>query len=673
MPRKRKLKIKLNRADKWRVVLTDTSPEEVPIIVSNDGLYKNLHSQDGKSVHFKKLMEAIVLTTDNKDHTIPLRYNIVKDARSVRTLSLLHPKGQVMLANFYEKYEELICEYASGSPFSIRAPKKIGGSFYVPSPLQDRNLYKNASVDTIEIDKLVRNPASYFAYSGYGMLYQFFSSNDHIRLEKKFRYQLSLDVSKCFDSIYTHSMAWATKSKAEAKENTFALTFGNQFDKVMQRLNHNETSGICIGPETSRIFAEIILAKVDQNARLSLESQDIRDGVDYECRRYVDNYYVFANSVTIAEQVEHEIALALREYNLHLNDGKREFERRPFYSRKSLVIDEVNKSLSSHWAKLFDTIPLPPDGKKVLMPKRIFRYRSLFGKLTREVKAACYSSELGYDAVSNYVIGAIRRKVIAVADGYEGLSSLEENPIIDRDYRQMLYFLLDVGFYFFTLHPSVASSLRLSHALVRVAQHLREYDAEGLEILKEASLRWTSQLAKSPSFEGLFSKSSVVPIEILNILISVQQFGGDGQLEHELITLAKLDEQKNGYFQLVVKLFLYSDRPEFDQQRSEIWKLACAHVLAPKHLERDAGAVHLLLDVLACPYIDKPKRAELLSEVWNRLRSDVWKSELGKDEISAAQAEAVVVEFELQHWFVRWDSVDLLNMIEKKELSNVYA
>jgi hypothetical protein len=658
MPSKRKSKIKLNRADKWRVVLTDTSPFEVPIIVSNDGLYKNLHGLNGKSAHFMKLIEAIVLNVDSKVSTVPLRYNIVKDARSVRTLSLLHPKGQVMLASFYEKYEELICEYASRSPFSIRAPKKIGGAFYVPSPLQDKNLYKNATVDTTEIDKLVRNPASYFAYSGFSMLYQFFASNDHIRLEKKFRYQLSLDVSKCFDSIYTRSMA---------------LTFGNQFGKVMQRLNHNETSGICIGPETSRIFAEIILAKVDQNARKNLEMQGVRDGVDYECRRYVDNYYVFANSTDIAEKVEHELALALREYNLHLNDGKREFDKRPFYSRKSLVIDEVNKSLGSHWAKLFDTIPLPLDSKKVVMPKRIFRYRSLFGKLTREIKAACYASGLGYDAVANYVIGAIRRKVIDVADGYQGLRSLDESPIIDRDYRQMFYFLLDVGFYFFTLHPSVASSLRLSHALVRVAQHLREFDPEGLEILKEASLRWTSQLAKSPSFEGLFSKSSVVPIEILNILISIQQFGGDGQLEHELIALAKLDEQKNGYFQLVVKLFIYNDRSEFDQQRSEIWKLVCAHVLAPKHMERDAEAVHLLLDVLACPYIDKPKRAELLSEFWNRLRSNVWKSELGKDEISAAQAEILVAEIETHHWFTRWDSVDLLNMIEKKELSNVYA
>lgn len=41
--------------------------------------------------------------------------------------------------------------------------------------------------------------------------------------------------------------------------------------------------------------------------------------------------------------------------------------------------------------------------------------------------------------------------------------------------------------------------------------------------------------------------------------------------------------------------------------------------------------------------------------------------------INVAGANALVEEIQQQHWFVRWDSVDLLNMIEKKELSSVYA
>ncbi|WP_182357063.1 antiviral reverse transcriptase Drt3b [Komagataeibacter europaeus] len=664
----RKLRVKLDKADKWRVVITDTSPLEVPIIVSNDGFYKNLHGMDKKSAHFKKMINALVLEDDGKGYTIPLRYNIVKDSRSVRTLSLLHPKGQAILATFYQKYEELICEYAGRGPFSIRAPKKVGGSFFIPSTMEDKNRYKNATVDMTGLEKLVRNPASYFSYSGYDRLYKFFSSSDHTLLEKKYRYQLSLDISKCFDSIYTHSMAWATKSKKEAKENTFASSFGNNFDKVMQRLNHNETSGICIGPEVSRIFAEIILAKVDQNARQNLERKKhpIRDGIDYECRRYVDNYYVFTNDPAVADLVEHELSIALREYNLHLNTGKREFEKRPFYSKKSLVIDEINKSLSASWEKLFESVFLPGSGKKVLYPRYIYKYRSLFGKFTREVKAACFASELGYDAVANYVIGAVRKKSIDIADGYVYLLSLEDSPVVDVNYRKMFFLLLDVGFYFFTLHPTVASSLRLSHTIVRIAQHLQKYDPEGFDILKEASLRWASQLARSPSLEGLFSKESVIPIELLNILISLQQFGADGQLEHHLISLAKLDRRNLGYFELVVKLFIYGNRPQFSDQRDEIWGIICQRVSSEKSLSKSSEIVHLLLDTLACPYLDRVKRAELLHASWSRMGSN-----LGS--LSVTEAEALVDEIQQQHWFVRWNGVDLLNMIEKKELSGVYA
>ncbi|MBS1087307.1 hypothetical protein [Gluconobacter sphaericus] len=215
MPSKRKSRVKLDRADKWRVVLTDTSPLEVPIIVSNDGFYKNLHGAAKKSALFKKMIDALIIEDNGKGFTIPLRYNIIKDSRSVRTLSLLHPKAQVMLARFYQKYEELICEYAGRGPFSIRAPKKVGASFFVPSSMENKNRYKNATVDVTGLDKLVRHPASYFSYSGYDRLYKFFSSNDHIVLEKKFRYQISLDISKCFDSIYTHSMSWATRFRGQ--------------------------------------------------------------------------------------------------------------------------------------------------------------------------------------------------------------------------------------------------------------------------------------------------------------------------------------------------------------------------------------------------------------------------------------------------------------------------
>jgi hypothetical protein len=458
------------------------------------------------------------------------------------------------------------------------------------------------------------------------------------------------------------------KSKDEAKDNIFAQTFGNHFDKVMQRLNHNETSGNCIGPEISRIFAEIILARVDLNVLSELAKMKIRNIEDFECRRYVDNYYIFTKNEETAEKVEHELSLALREYNLHLNVGKREMDKRPFYSRKSLVVDQVNATLNVNWDRLFDEPYIMADGRRVLRPKRIFKYRNLFGKFTREIKAACYASGQGYDAIANYVIGAIRNKATKLADDFQALLEEDEPDVDLNHHRQILYFLLDVGFYFFTLHPTVASSLRLSHALVRIAQHLQEHDEEGLEIMQEAALKWASQLARAPSFEGLSSKRAVVPIELLNVLVSLQQFESDGHLEHQLIGIGKLDAKDEGYFHLMVKLFIYGNRSKFAQQRKEILKNICTSLTSTKNIQKDAEAVLLMMDTLSCPYLRKADRADLLYEVWNNLTGLQ-----AQGALTRAAASQLINEFEGEPWFIQWDGVDLLNMIEMKELSAVYA
>lgn len=78
---------------------------------------------------------------------------------------------------------------------------------------------------------------------------------------------MTLDVSKCFDSIYTHGLSWAVKDKAFTKTHVdVSTTFAQAFDQVIRHGNHNETNGIPIGPEASRIFAEILFQEIDRRA-----------------------------------------------------------------------------------------------------------------------------------------------------------------------------------------------------------------------------------------------------------------------------------------------------------------------------------------------------------------------------------------------------------------------
>ena len=660
-------KATLHRSDKYRAILTDTAPYELPIIFSNDGFYKNLVRYNSRSMspQLKKLIDALIFKP--RQYTVPLRYDIVKGAESIRTLSLLHPHGQVQVAEFYGKYDQLICEYAGRSPYSIRCPKQVGTKFFFKCPLADKNKLNDSSVRTTDVDRLVRNPATYFSYAGFNRLYRFFLSDDHVRLEKKFNYLLSLDISKCFDSIYTHSIAWAVKDKDLAKDNRFAGAFGNGFDKLMQQLNHSETSGICIGPEASRIFAEIILAKVDQTAFNRLFKQKIYSRSHYECRRYVDNYYVFAESEEVLASVKHEISTALREYKLHLNNDKSERFTRPFYTKKSLTIDRVNQSIQQLWEKTFETES--HQGRRFQIPLRIYKHRSLFGNFTRKVKAACYSSDSGYDAIANYVVAAMKRKLIELVDNYEEISNSKVSGFQPLHYRQLMLFMLDVGFYFFTLYPTVASSLRLSHMVVLVAQHLKRHDAEGFEIVGEYTLRWASLLVKSPTFSALFRRPGVVPIELLNVVVSLQPFSNDGSLESDLLKMAKLDNSDDRYFQTIVRLFIYKQHPEFKEKRDSVFRSACKRLKSGTHITQQAEHTHLLLDLLSCPFVSLSERAILLLDLWPTLKQE--QPSIGP--ITRKSAGQLVAEIEKQHWFVRWQGINLLNTIEKKELSTVYA
>ncbi len=86
------------------------------------------------------------------------------------------------------------------------------------------------------------------------------------------RYLLHADVQNFYPSIYTHSIDWAMHGKVAAKTAHKAgkVTFGARLDKAFQTSQDGQTSGICIGPDTSLIVAECIMARVEEGIRTRL-------------------------------------------------------------------------------------------------------------------------------------------------------------------------------------------------------------------------------------------------------------------------------------------------------------------------------------------------------------------------------------------------------------------
>ena len=516
----------VRRGDFLRAVVTDTLPEEVPIIFSNDGFYHNLSKSVPQSAQAALFVETLL--DPERAYTKPYRYSVLKDAKSARGLSLIHPSAQLATAHFYSKYDSLICYYGNRSEASLRAPAKIGSTFFVRGPISQRNHFRRSGIDTVTIDNSVSNPASYFAYNKISRAHEFFDSNEYLHLEKKYKIFRTLDVSKCFGSIYTHTLFWAVSDVQTAKDNTNSTGFANEFDRLMQSMNYNETNGICVGPEISRVFAEIIFSEVDRRILRTLADKNMIFRKDYEFRRYVDDYYVFAQDEATADRVTAATQTCLAEFNLHLNESKMSTIYRPFFTKKSQIISDTNASITAFFARFIGEVSIDDD--VALVPKRVLRTDSLIRSLVSAVKATCLLHSTGYDTVSDYIVAACSKRVTDLSDGFAALGDSDRPE--NEKYISAIMVLIETIYFFYTVNPTVRSSLNVARSTITSTRLFRENFSDRLPYLSENIVRWTLDLANSISRNSRHKDLTAIPVEVLNILTRlIQRWGFEGWRE----------------------------------------------------------------------------------------------------------------------------------------------
>lgn len=125
---------------------------------------------------------------------------------------------------------------------------------------------------------------------------------------------LLADISQFYHSIYTHSIAWAFHTKAIAKANHGHMLFGNRIDALVQRGQDRQTFGIPIGPDTSLVIAESVLAEVERNVLQRLPN--LR-GI-----RFIDDYELCFPDLGSAENALSVIQEELQQFELQLNPKK---------------------------------------------------------------------------------------------------------------------------------------------------------------------------------------------------------------------------------------------------------------------------------------------------------------------------------------------------------------
>ncbi len=134
----------------------------------------------------------------------------------------------------------------------------------------------------------------------------------------EFTHLLHTDVTDCYGSLYTHSVAWALHGQDTAKENRQnRKLLGNCIDAHLQAGRYGQTNGIAQGSVLMDIIAELVLGYVDVRISKRLVPCD-----DIRIVRYRDDYRIFANNDERVDQVLKIVSDELRAVGMKLSSTK---------------------------------------------------------------------------------------------------------------------------------------------------------------------------------------------------------------------------------------------------------------------------------------------------------------------------------------------------------------
>jgi len=256
--------------------------------------------------------------------------------RFAQTVSRLHSLPSEFTLNRPGKFKA-----AELARHNLARKHKLRRVLGIPNPVHFFNLAKEIVDSWSDIEKIVQK-------SNLSVTKPLFSSTDeraivpetsppdwpHLRAQYRVnrRYLLMTDILQFYPSVYTHSLPWAIHSRSEAKkkQHDFSL-LGNRLDFWVRCAQDKQTRGIPIGPDTSRVLAELLLSAVDKELTSQIEK--------IHGFRAIDNYELSLQSRSEAEEALAVLQNILSRFELQLNESKTRILELPF-------------ELSSSWPRL---------------------------------------------------------------------------------------------------------------------------------------------------------------------------------------------------------------------------------------------------------------------------------------------------------------------------------
>lgn len=723
---KKRKKIKLNYS-KERVLFSDVLPYECPIIFSNRYLYRFLAKYlwvgevKGKFnvlTQKKRLDEkganafcALLFGCYEEGKGIgilqhrlnalfyPFQFNIAHKTNKNRTLSIIHPYNQWQIVEFYEQYKYSILYLCNQSKYSIRKPHKIAQYFYYRDRLH-RKLSGHES-DKVELFfNEYENLKTYFSYEKYSNIYKFYEDYRYQRAEKKFKHLVKFDLQSCFDSIYTHTISWATaggSDKVKVLPGYHGAWVGDAFDNLMQSVNARETNGIVIGPEFSRIFAEIILQYIDQKVEHELlNEKKLRHKSNYECYRYVDDYFLFYNDEKDRKFFMESLTKWLKEFKLQISPSKTEEFERPFITKITLAKLQTEDLLSDIFSvplweevesksieeKEDDTDDVDSDKDNDILEKRFNIYLSA-NSINSRIKAIVRECGIEYRDIANYLLEKLSQRLDAFLNRYEtGFKKYErlmskenaDNEQIEiksqraqRMLTSYLVSLIDVVFFVFNSNRQVNTTLKLQKIMNTIVIYTKRHG----DFKDNPKVRFQT-ISKDIIFKKIQDEITLVLAttdshrntlhESLYLLILAKELGYAYLLAPEVIK-SFIEKSKLQYnlFACIILLYYYANHKCYNEQKKMLKDeiLKKYRLVAETERKRNSELTILTADMMTCPFVDDAYKQSLLKLMG----------------ITEIEDQRMIMRFakKQKYIFTRWTMFNLNKELQAKISQEVYS
>lgn len=658
-------KVKISKNDYLRVILTETLPYEVPITFSNEGFYLHLTNSSelkDKSVNFiNKFFEY-------KDYTQPYNYRINKNSDSKRLLSVPHPAIQIQISNLYEKYDSLLSELCKRSPVSLRAPSKVASRYYEKELVKYEAPAKAMSVEVENrgFDSNSVYASSYFTYKKYNFLYKFYDSYESHRIEKKFEHLTRFDISKCFHNIYIPTLSWAIKNKAFSKKYSNNFSFEGLFQKIMINANDLDSSGIIVGPEFSRIFAEIILQDIDRNIikRLKEENNLVFDS-DYTLRRYVDDYFLYTKNKSIPMAIFPLIKDELEKYKLFINESKTEYHEVPFITGLTIAKMDCKELVSNTYDEFIRDDPSSFDDEKFLFFSGFPGSKS--NSFIKNIKRIVKVNDVNYESLTGYTLSEIRRHLNKLIQDERIIEAVRKGN--SMSIQKLILMTIEISFFIYNMDIRV----RTTYIITQMIVFLNKLAAIG-------SIEFQDEISKKLYDESVLliskmkDKGKANSIETLNLLIGISTNIRRYPInESKLLNLFNLQKNQDdlielvqgksdlGYFQIMVlSYFIQKGNSGVTTFLESFIK---NKLLMSGNVFSDSELVLMFFDSVSNPNFSDIFKEDIILQLYN--------SAMGVNPTLNELAE-IKKYISSKEWFFTWQSTNLEQVLMKKELRSPY-